>query len=546
MLAAFSSLPQLHAANGPLPVPKIMAPAAALPVAIAPNNSLIKYVGRFDYSDPAGPQFQWTASAETVRFTASSINVRIKETSANIRYEVVVDGAITAVLAPSAGVQIYNVWSGASGTHTLSIVRRNEFYFGISQFQGFELSSGGSLTSLPASNGRAIEVIGDSISCGYGDEALATFDGNTADNEDGYRTYGGVAAAAVGADYHCIAAGGKKMYPDNTIGEVYDRILPSNTSSVWNFAGWNPGAVVIMLGTNDFKTRNLDTNAWIAAYEQFIVRLRTHYPNATIYCSTSPMQAEPTWTNLYNCLQTIVQDRHNAGDSRVTILSVPNQNPAVDGFAGDYHPSISTHRKDAAILAAALASDLGWTAPPFQPIDLAATPGNGQAALSWTASSGATSYNVKRATAPDGPYMTVGSPSTSSYTDSGVVNGITYYFVVSAVSASGESTNSSRVSVTPNAVIPPLPPKNLTATKASQPGKINLSWTQSATAGVTLNNIYRSTNSGGPYSLVTTVNATTSYSNTGLTGGTTYYYVVTALSSSGESGYSNQASATAK
>ena len=55
-------------------------------------------------------------------------------------------------------------------------------------------------------------------------------------------------------------------------------------------------------------------------------------------------------------------------------------------------------------------------------------------------------------------------------------------------------------------------------------------------------NVYSSTTSGGPYTEITSV-TTLSYTNTGLTNGTTYYYVVTAVNSSGQSGNSNQASA---
>ncbi|MBI3722002.1 MAG: fibronectin type III domain-containing protein, partial [Fimbriimonas ginsengisoli] len=90
------------------------------------------------------------------------------------------------------------------------------------------------------------------------------------------------------------------------------------------------------------------------------------------------------------------------------------------------------------------------TIPPA-PTGLKATAGNAQVALSWTASSGATSYNVKRATVSGGPYTTVGSPTTTSFTNTGLTNGTTYYFVVSAVNSAGESGNSNQASATPAA-----------------------------------------------------------------------------------------------
>lgn len=88
---------------------------------------------------------------------------------------------------------------------------------------------------------------------------------------------------------------------------------------------------------------------------------------------------------------------------------------------------------------------------PATPSGLTVTPGNAQISLTWNAVSGASSYNVKRSTASGGPYTTIASPSTNSYTDTSVTNGTTYYYVVSAVNASGESANSSQASGMPTA-----------------------------------------------------------------------------------------------
>jgi len=79
------------------------------------------------------------------------------------------------------------------------------------------------------------------------------------------------------------------------------------------------------------------------------------------------------------------------------------------------------------------------------------------------------------------------------------------------------------------------------------PGKIKLTWTQSTGPGITQNKVYRSTTGpGGPYTLRTTLSATTTYTDTGLTSGASYYYVVTAVNSGGESPFSGYAGATAK
>ena len=93
-------------------------------------------------------------------------------------------------------------------------------------------------------------------------------------------------------------------------------------------------------------------------------------------------------------------------------------------------------------------------APPT-PTNLQANAGDAQVSLTWSASTGATSYSVQRSTTSGGPYSQIATPSTNSYLDSGMANGTTYYYVVAAVNAAGQSANSSQASATPTAPATP-------------------------------------------------------------------------------------------
>ena len=81
-------------------------------------------------------------------------------------------------------------------------------------------------------------------------------------------------------------------------------------------------------------------------------------------------------------------------------------------------------------------------AAPTAPTGLTASPGSAKVFLNWNESSGATAYQVKRATNSGGSYTTIASPATNNYTDTGVANCSTYYYVVSATNSVGVSTNS--------------------------------------------------------------------------------------------------------
>jgi hypothetical protein len=115
---------------------------------------------------------------------------------------------------------------------------------------------------------------------------------------------------------------------------------------------------------------------------------------------------------------------------------------------------------------APMAFTVTTTAAPSPPAGLGAASGNRSVTLSWSASSGATGYHVKRSTTSAGPYTQVGAPTGVSYADTSVADGTTYYYVASAFNAIGESANSSAVNATPAAV---APPQNVTATVTVSP-----------------------------------------------------------------------------
>jgi fibronectin type 3 domain-containing protein len=173
-------------------------------------------------------------------------------------------------------------------------------------------------------------------------------------------------------------------------------------------------------------------------------------------------------------------------------------------------------------------------------LNLAAVPNNAVVALSWGASSGATSYGVKRALANGGPYSQIATPTSSSYTDTAVTNGTTYFYVVSAVNSAGESSNSSQVSATPAAPVTiPATPTALMAVPGD--AVVTLSWT--ASSGAASYRVKRALTSGGPYSQIATPTSS-SYTDTAVANGTLYFYVVSATNSVGESVNSSQVSAT--
>ncbi len=155
---------------------------------------------------------------------------------------------------------------------------------------------------------------------------------------------------------------------------------------------------------------------------------------------------------------------------------------------------------------------------PAAPTGLTAIGGDTQVSLGWTASSGATSYNVKASTISGGSYTNVSNVAATNFVVTGLVNGTPYYFVVSAVNIAGESANSSQASATPTAFVTGL-------TAAAVNAQVQLHW--NAHAGVTGYNLKRSLVSGGPYTTIVSNLVATNYIDATVGTCQTYYYVVT-------------------
>ncbi len=366
--------PAAQAQSTPPPPPPSLE-AADLPVLVAPTNPNVRYLGRWDTRDPAGPRAAWPACAVEFRYIGSAVNVVMSDAgNGGDAFEVVVDGhPVPGVLTLSKGRGIYSLGDasrsqpGVVATHTVELVKRTEAFVGTTQVLGFQVSNNGEMLpwQAPAPKHK-LEIIGDSITCGYGNEAASAQEHFTPATEDAYLSYGALAARDLNADYHCIAWSGRKMSPDNAMPSIYGLTLPTDPSSAWDFSSWTPDAVVINLGTNDFARGNPDRAQWTAAYEQFLnTVVRAHYPKAFIYVAIGPMTTDAyppgqnALTTIKSYLRQIVGDERQRGNTRIRVLFFAPQDPA-NGLGADSHPSVKTDAIMAGTLETALRADLRW------------------------------------------------------------------------------------------------------------------------------------------------------------------------------------------
>jgi pectin methylesterase-like acyl-CoA thioesterase len=236
----------------------------------------------------------------------------------------------------------------------------------------------------------------------------------------------------------------------------------------------------------------------------------------------------------------IYQDGQKVGTTADTSYSVQGLTP---GTSYSFRVEALNTAGDTAASAEVQASTVLLGAP-SAPV-IAAAPGNGAATITWNTVTDATYYTVKSYSVTDSVYQVIftsDSPTVTSYTYSGLTNGTTYYFVVTASNSHGESDPSNIAEVTPAAegTAPVAPSVSATAGGTTA----TLSW--NAVPGATAYTIKGGKASGDYPTVVQLDNGnTTSHTFTGLTYGTTYYYVVTASNEFGESLQSNEIAVTA-
>ncbi|UCC53313.1 MAG: hypothetical protein JSV68_04960 [Anaerolineaceae bacterium] len=333
---------------------------------ITADNQLIRYTGRIDSSDPSRPAFDWPGITIEAAFEGTSLSVLLAD-GQNL-YNVYVDDQ-PSLLITRPGQERYVVAEGLADTqHSFRLTKRTETFYGTPQFLGFELDAGRDLLSLPPTNDRRIEFIGDSITAGYGSEGNSPTCVFSPATENVELTYAAQTAAEFGAQYTIIAVSGVGIVRNyNADGKMsagtmltyYEGTTTDTDTQSWDFTRWVPDAVVVNLGTNDFSTSPHPAGeVFLQGYTELIVKVRNRYPQAHIFAIAGPIMVDPAEATIRSV---VTQMREILQDDRVHFVKIDNnlELSAAD-YGCDWHPNATGHRKIANQLIPVIAKTMGW------------------------------------------------------------------------------------------------------------------------------------------------------------------------------------------
>jgi lysophospholipase L1-like esterase len=323
-----------------------------------------RLVGRCDDADPAGPWIAWPGTALVARFEGSGAWLHVHGSSDY--FGVVLDGEEVAVVAATPARERYPLVTGLdAGPHDLIVTKRTEALVSEAQILGLEPAPGGRLLDPPPPGERRLELVGDSVTAGFGVLGANETCPFSPATEDWGESYGALAARALDAEAHVIAWSGRgacRNYagePGAPMPALFERALPARAGSRWDFGRFVPHVVVVNLGTNDFSVGWPPDLPFGAAYLGLLQRIRAEYPMAPIVCALGPMLAGPELAAARTAVAAAAAAVRADGAPAVTLLEHPPQR-AADGLGCDWHPSARTHARMATELVAVLRPLVGW------------------------------------------------------------------------------------------------------------------------------------------------------------------------------------------
>lgn len=262
---------------------------------------------------------------------------------------------------------------------TVKIMKYSEAAFGKCGIRYIEIDTD-KLCPPPTACERKMEIIGDSITCGYGVEAENELQPFHTATENPTKSYSLLTAKDLGAEVNLVSWSGNGIvsgYVEETATEPSDKwLMPevyrytdiSGSEKLfgedesrwekWDFSRFVPDIILINLGTNDCSwCKNIQErkNDYRDRYVEFLRYIRENNPGAEILCMLGTMDQRV----LKELEEAVKIFKTTQKDEKVHFLSLPPQNPE-DGYGADWHPCEFTQKRTAELVVREIKSIMNW------------------------------------------------------------------------------------------------------------------------------------------------------------------------------------------
>ena len=346
---------------------------------ISPADPHIQYAGRISFANPERPTWNFPGIQIMAAFEGTSLRMMAKPQSGYFMAQIDQAEPFKVAFRGERDSVVTLATALPEGRHLVRLMYVIEGYEFFPEFWGFVLDKGRRLVEAPPFPDRKIEFIGNSITCGYGNEGLDKFEHFDYATENHYYSYASIAARNLEAQHWVVARSGIGAYrnydgpktgnPESCMPVQYEytgyawkpelRQETSFLSEKWEFSRYQPDVVCINLGTNDLSTNNYDLNLLKQGYKKLLKMVRQHNPMAKIVFLTGSMLYNQELQETCQLLDEVTAEAQAAGDKEVYRFDIPH----IDGevFLGnDWHPNIYQDEKMANELTAYLRKLMNW------------------------------------------------------------------------------------------------------------------------------------------------------------------------------------------
>lgn len=334
---------------------------------IAGNAASIAYEGRTVVEADGRVRCGYPGIVCRVRFKGTFLHLRARTTSAELYADVRLDGGEWRFLQiPKGEHDVVLASALAPGDHQVELLKRVETSVGILEVES--MTTDGEFLPAPVPPTRRLLFLGDSFTAG---QATTVEDGgppmapSKALRQNARLAYGRLLADRFQAQCHFVVYAGRGVMRDwqgvrsvRCAPEYYENAIPEDVTTRWDPKRYEPDAVGVCLGNNDFGDGVPDQTEYLRIYTEFIRKLRRDAPHAVIFLIPSPsLVDEPDRVPLRTVQKAYLTEVvRRLGDARVLMAPISSY----PGVPGDWHPSGTAHRKVADELEPVFRKALGW------------------------------------------------------------------------------------------------------------------------------------------------------------------------------------------
>ena len=346
---------------------------------ISPTDQHILYTGRISFTNPERPTWNYPGIQIIAAFEGTSLRMIAKPQSGYFMAQIDQAEPFKVAFRGERDSVVTLATALSDGRHLVRLMYIIEGYEIFPEFWGFALDKGRQLIDAPVLPSRKIEFIGNSITCGYGNEGLKKEEHFDYATENHYYSYASIAARNLEAQHWVVARSGigayrnydgpKKGNPESCMLVQYEytgyawkpelRKEQTFLREKWDFSRYQPDVVCINLGTNDLSTPNYDLSLLKQGYQKLLKQVRQHNPKAKIVLLTGSMLYNHELQIAKQLLDEIADKAHKSGDNEVYRFDMNH----IDGEAflgNDWHPNVYQDEKMANELTAYLRKLMNW------------------------------------------------------------------------------------------------------------------------------------------------------------------------------------------